>query len=89
MHILTSYTAKTGGSTSKLSMCEHWDVYIPGRADGGEGGGSQGDAVQPTLLQQGCIVIGVLGLKKKKKLSSIVQSLIGAATAAKCSKKYW
>lgn len=52
-------------------MYEHWHVYIPGRADGGEGGGSQGDAVQPALLQQGCIVIGVLGLKKKKSFQAL------------------
>lgn len=38
--------------------------FVPGRADRRDGGGSQGDAVQPTLLQQRCIVVGVLSLKK-------------------------
>lgn len=46
-----------------MCLCERLCVYIPGGADGGDGGGSQGDAVQPTLLQQRCIMIGVLRLK--------------------------
>lgn len=42
------------------------NVFIPGGADRGDGGGAQGDAVQPALLQQRCIVIGVLSLTYKK-----------------------
>lgn len=45
------------------------NVFIPGGADRGDGGGAQGDAVQPALLQQRCIVIGVLSLTYKKKKS--------------------
>lgn len=43
-------------------VCEHLTVVLPGGADGGDGGGAQGDAVQPALLQQRRIVIGVLSL---------------------------
>lgn len=41
--------------------------FLPGRADRGDGGGAQSDAVQSALLQQRCIVIRVLSLTWKKR----------------------
>lgn len=35
-----------------MCLSERLCVYIPGGADRGDGGGSQGDAVQTALLQQ-------------------------------------
>ena len=40
---------------------------VPGGADGGDGWGTQGDAVQPALLQQRCVVIRVLSLNARKQ----------------------
>ncbi len=45
-----------------VGVCVCLCVYIPGGADRGDGGGSQGDAMQSTLLQERCVVIGILRL---------------------------
>lgn len=47
-------------------VCEHLKGSIPGGADRGDGGGAQGDAVQPALLQQRRVVIWVLSLTYKE-----------------------
>lgn len=60
-----SFLVSCGVCVRLHHVCERLHVIIPGGADGGDGGGSQGDAVQPALLQQRCVVIGVLSLKKK------------------------
>lgn len=55
--------------------CEHWCVQIPCRADGGDGGVSQGDTVQPALLQQRCIMIWILSLKHHTLTRNIRRAL--------------
>lgn len=48
-----------------MFKCLH--IYVPGRADRRDGGSSQGNAMQPALLQQRCVVIRVLSLGKNKR----------------------